>query len=229
MNAVRFVFALGLAAGLVACTNVDTATRNAPPSPASPVGASPGQPSPVAPTYAQYSVADIRISVPRDLKVSEANKFYPIADIVWRGEPLGDRHAQVAAIFEDGFAAGTAQMRGGRPVIVEATITRFHCLTEKTRYTVGGVHSIHFDLTIRDAATGAIIDGPRKVVADTKASGGARAIAEDEAGRTQRVVIVERLAQVIARELGNVPLASAGAPSTRMDGDLRLIPAVAER
>jgi hypothetical protein len=56
-------------------------------------------------------------------------------------------------------------------------------------------------LTLRDNATGQLLDGPREIVADIKASGGAAAIAEEQAGRTQRVVTVERLAQVIRQEL----------------------------
>jgi hypothetical protein len=45
------------------------------------------------------------------------------------------------------------------------------------------------------------------VVADVKASGGARALAEEQMGRTQRVVIVERLSQIIQRELTTPPSA----------------------
>lgn len=150
---------------------------------------------------AQYDVEAIRISVPRSLKVSEANTFKPRADIVWRGEPRGDRHAQVAAIFQEAMTTGTAAMQKGRKVDIEVEVIRFHALTEKTRYTIGGMHEMSFNLTVRDAASGEVLDGPREVVADIKASGGAAAIAEDQAGRTQRVVTVERLAAVIRREL----------------------------
>ncbi len=55
---------------------------------------------------------------------------------------------------------------------------------------------LHFMLTVRDATTGAVVDGPRLVKADVKASGGAGAIAEERIGRTQRVVIVEALSQI---------------------------------
>lgn len=151
--------------------------------------------------HAQYDVEAIRVSVPRSLKSSEANSFKPAADIVWRGEPRGDRHAQVTAIFDEAMHSGTAAMQKGRQVDIDVEVTRFHALTEKTRYTIGGVHEMRFILTVRDSATGAVLDGPREVVADIRASGGSQAIAEDQAGRTQRVVTVERLAQVIRREL----------------------------
>lgn len=150
---------------------------------------------------AQYDVEELRVTVPQSLRVSEANMFYPVADIVWRGEPMGNRHQQITAMFEEAMARGTQSMTAGPKVIVEVEVTRFHSVTEKTRYTVGGTHSMRFDLTVRDALTGAVIDGPRAIVADTKAAGGAQAVAEEQMGRTQRVVVVERLANVIRSEL----------------------------
>ncbi len=96
-------------------------------------------------------------------------------------------------------------MTNGVPVIIEAEVTRFHCLTEKTRYTVGGVHNVKFILTVRDAASGVVIDGPREVNAEVKASGGSKAIAEEQIGRTQRVVIVENMIKVLKMELAKPP------------------------
>ena len=149
----------------------------------------------------QYNVVDVKISVPKTLRVSEANMFYPIADIVWRGEPMGDRYAQVTSIYKEAATKAKAGMTKGQSVVVELEVTRFHCVTEKTRYTIGGTHSLHFLMTVRDATSGAVIDGPRGVNADVKAAGGALAVAEEQMGRTQRVVVVERLADVIKREL----------------------------
>lgn len=198
---------LGLAAlGLTACVSAnDPATRGVPL--AAGLGAANSQSTgsegnrTTAYLVAQYDVEAIRVTVPSRLKVSEANTFKPRADIVWRGEALGDRYAQVAAIFRDAMTTGTAAMQKGRKVDLEVEVTRFHALTEKTRYTFGGTHEMRFILTLRDAASGAVIDGPREVVADIKASGGSAAIEEERMGRTQRVVTVERLAQVIRREL----------------------------
>ena len=157
--------------------------------------------------------------MPRSLRSSEANSFHPNADIVWRGDVAGDRHVQVAAIFNEAMARGTAVMHSGPKVVVDIEVVRFHCLTEKTRFTVGGVHSLHFMLTVRDAVSGAIIQGPRLVIADVKAAGGARAIAEDSAGMTQRVVVVQRLAEVIRREL-SAPMVALpqGMVVSRFDG-----------
>ena len=150
---------------------------------------------------AQYHVVDVKISVPQSLRVSEANVFYPIADIVWRGEPIGNRHTQVASIFREAATKATVAMTKGPQVVVDLEVTRFHSVTEKTRYTVGGTHSMHFQLTVLDAQTGAIIDGPRAIVADVKAAGGAQAVAEEQMGRTQRVVVVERLMAALRQAL----------------------------
>ena len=193
------------ALGLSACVSAnDPATRGAPL--AATLGTAGSQSSgevmaAATPIAEAYDVEAIRIDVPRSLKVSEANTFKPHADIVWRGEALGDRYEQVKAIFADGIQAGTAGLQSGRKVDLDITVTRFHALTEKTRYTFGGMHEMQFILTVRDSATGEILQGPRKIVADVKASGGSAAIEEERQGRTQRIVTVERLAQVIRQEL----------------------------
>ncbi len=150
---------------------------------------------------APYAVRKVNVTVPETLKVSEADVYYPIADIVWRGDPLGNRYDQVAAIFRDAVREGTGDLTRGQPIVADIVVTRFHALTEKTRYSVGGVYSINFDLTIRDAATGAVIDGPKKVIFDMPAAGGDRALGEEIQGRTQRIVIVEGLSQKIRAEL----------------------------
>ena len=148
-----------------------------------------------------YTIADTRVAVPRSLRVSEANVFYPMADIVWRGDPVGDRHQQIASIFQDAAQRAASTMNGPRPAILQIELVRFHGVTEKTRYTVGGTHNMVFDLTVLDASTGAVIDGPRRVSADARAAGGQAAIAEEQAGRTQKVVVTEKLVETLRREL----------------------------
>jgi len=208
MKVIRTIGIMGLSLSLAACGGTDLATRNATPDGptfgfaaiANSVADAAGQSGPIVMT-SQYDVTGIEIDVPRSLKVSEANLFFPIADIVWRGEPRGDRYAQVHAIFTDAFGMGTEMMRSGPKVIVSAKVERFHALTEKTRYTIGGVYNMVYYLTVRSAETGEIIDGPRKVLTDVLASGGSAAIAEEQVGRTQRVVVVEGLRNAIRKEL----------------------------
>lgn len=206
MRAVHPILIIGATLALSACMGGQSVTRG---TEAAPVGfAIVDQPAGGRQVLApRYDIKEVRVEVPPNLRVSEANRFYPLADIVWRGDPPGDRIAQVRAILMDAFGFGTSGMTTGQGVIVEATLRRFHALTEKTRYTTGGVHAIHFDLTVKDAATGAVLEGPRLVKVDVPAWGGQRAVAEERAGRTQRVVIVEGLAQAIRREL-SVPAAA---------------------
>jgi hypothetical protein len=201
MKTFRTLSLLAIAALVSACAGTEPASRAAvnPQTSLQTVGSEVATGAAV--TSAPYQVAGVSISVPESLRVSEANVFYPIADIVWRGEPRGERHMQVKNIFAEAVGRATAGMTSGRAVLVEVVVTRFHCLTEKTRYTVGGTHSLHFNLTLRDAATGAVIEGPRAIIADVKASGGAIAVAEEAQGLTQRVVVVNRLAEVLRYEL----------------------------
>lgn len=194
--------------GLAGCATPVPSSRNVTPTFLSTEGA--GDPT-LAPTLAMASPAalaiqGIEISVPQDLKVSEANLMVPNADIVWRGDPMGDRYSQVTAIFETAAASATQGLTEGRGVILSLEVTRFHALTEKARYLTGGNYALHFDLTLRDAASGVILDGPRPVVADVRAAGGLRAIAEDNAGRTEKVVITERLVEVLRYELSQLTL-----------------------
>lgn len=205
--AIRVMMVLVAAVGLTACGG-GIASRNAPLDGTISVASKDG-PTVMVP---KYDVQQINVAVPQKLRVSEANMYYPLADIVWRGEQVGDRHIQVKSILEEGLTRGTAAMQSGRPVALDVEVTRFHSLTEKTRYTFGGVHSVKFKLSVRDLTTGAIVDGPRTVIADVKGAGGSQAIAEEQMGRTMRVVITEHLAAVIARELSTPVSVPAGLP-----------------
>lgn len=147
------------------------------------------------------TVEKIEIAVPKSLEVSEANKYLPQGDIVWRGDPMGDRHEQVRKIFEEAFSRGTAGLDGGTPVSIYAHVVRFHALTEKARYSVGGVHVITFGLAVRNLETGEFIGEPYIVRADLDAFGGALAVRADARGETQKVRITEHLSQVIRQEL----------------------------
>lgn len=161
----------------------------------------------VVPATAGVNVLSFAVGVPRDLLVSEADVYLPNADIVWHGDPEGDRHAQIEAMFTTALERGTANLTQGRPVVVTVEVEKFHALTPKTRATLGGNFAMRFYLTVLDADSGAVLDGPRLVVADTPASGGRRALREEAQGLTQKVVIVDRLAQVVQAELAALRLA----------------------
>ncbi|MGJ8545293.1 MAG: DUF6778 family protein [Sulfitobacter sp.] len=195
----KLIAAMATAGALTACGSVDTASRNA--SFAAPVAGAPVAGDQMALAAPSISVARINVTVPQSLKVSEANRYYPQGDIVWREDPLGDRHQQVQKIFADAMAFGTADFQGSTPVVLDIEVERFHALTEKARYTVGGVHSLRFKLTVRDAASGALLAEPRVVKADLDAFGGQMAKDAEARGETQKVRISGHLAQVIRQEL----------------------------
>lgn len=209
MTRIGQIVGLAAAVSLSACGVIDVPTRGFGLVPKSTEeGAEPSAPDLAVAEVRRpaYTVRDIVVRVPETLRVSEANVYYPLADIVWRDDNYGNRHDQVRALAENAFALGTAGFTSGPEVDVDVEFRRFHALTEKARFTVGGVHSIRFLLTVRDAASGILLDGPRLVAADLKASGGTRAIAEDARGYTQTVAITQHLAGVIAREL-SLPVA----------------------
>ncbi|MEP1767558.1 MAG: DUF6778 family protein [Sulfitobacter sp.] len=149
----------------------------------------------------QINVAQINVRVPTSLKVSEANRYYPGGDIVWREDPMGNRHAQVSKIMHSAMSAGTAGFDGPVPVILDVEVVRFHALSEKARYTVGGVHHMVFKMVLRDARTGEFLSEPRRIESDLEAFGGQQAIAAESRGLTQKVRISGHLAEVIRQEM----------------------------
>lgn len=224
MKRFKLAAALGLGVALSACGQSEIVTRDAPLSaPAASFAASDVQA--VAQTGAdrkilrvsaaqtqartilpeavlrQINVARINVSVPLSLKVSEANRYYPSGDIVWREDPIGNRHEQVAKIMHDAITAGIADFDGPVPVLLDIRVVRFHALSEKARYTVGGVHNIVFDMVLRDAATGEALSEPRRVTTDLEAFGGQQALAAESRGLTQKVRISGHIAEVIRQEM----------------------------
>jgi len=219
MRVPEIMAGLALVAALAGCATTETASRAVAADPAVTLASAGGG----RPGIGQQTVnlplhvLDVRVTVPRDLRVSEAEVYYPLADIVWRGDPRGDRYAQIEAIYAAAVPAAIAPLTQGVPVVAEIEVTRFHCVTDKTRYTVGGVNSLNFLLTIRHAETGQILSGPRKVVASAPAPGGQAAIEQDYAGITQKQVVTDRLATVIRRELRSLNLDPAvlGLPASQ--------------
>lgn len=190
MTPVRLIVGLMAGLGLTACGAVDTASRNAMP-----------QEMAVARQAPSVRIESFNVVVPRALRVSEANRYYPGGDIVWRGDPMGDRHAQVKAIFDTSLGRSVPLVQGEQPVRVDIEVKRFHALTEKTRYTVGGIHAITFDMTLRDPQTGAALGPTRTIRADLVGYGGARAMAAEARGVTQKYRITNHLVGVIQKEL----------------------------
>ena len=172
------------------CATVDTASRNA-----VRVDLSATQMAP------SMQLVDYEVRVPETLRVSEANLYYPPGDIVWRGEPMGDRYAQVKAIFDTSLDRAGRAVAGDIPVMARIEVKRFHAISEKARYTVGGMHSIAFDLTFLDAGTGLPVVPTYQVRADLQGYGGKQAMLAEARGVTQKYRITRHLTDVLAQEL----------------------------
>lgn len=203
---------------LSGCASIeDTATRNAPFS----------LENAPAPALSQIvDVTDVNVNVSRDLRVSEAEVYYPMADIVWRGDAPGDRYEQVGAIFETSADAATRDLDQGPQARVDIDVTRFHSLTNKTRYTVGGVHSITFVLSVKDPETGVDLIAPREIKADLKGYGGQKATMAEARGETQKKRITEHLTRVIREELSGGIVSAQQAASEAVTRNETLTPSL---
>lgn len=195
MKITRILASLTLVAGLSACDSNDLASR--------------GVPAPAAfenhtamSGASDWVLSDVQVHVPHTLPTTEADVYYPRADLVWHGDPAGDRYAQVEALIDRGLTAGAAALNGTRPVIVEVTVRRFHSVTPKTRNSVGGVHNILFDMQVLDAATGQPLTMKQTHAVDVKAYGGRKALVAERQGYNQKVRIMGHLQQWFQQQFG---------------------------
>lgn len=150
----------------------------------------------------EWGIARLNVSVPLSLTVSEENTIKPRADIVWREDPCCDRHAQVDNLMTEALASVLTLRTGPRPVAVTLQVTRFHALTQRTRYSIGGEHEVVFVFDVRDAETGQVLRGPEVVDLTFTAAGGDQAIANEARGFFQRQAIQARLRQWAIAEFG---------------------------
>lgn len=155
-----------------------------------------------------WRVASVQVSVPQSLTVSEEAAWIPHADIVWReDDPKGDRHAQVAVIMQKAIAAGASGLRGPFPVVLQATVSRFHALSfeAETQLSDAGVHNIQFDIQVVDARSHQILSGPVHIQADLPAWSGQQMKDARARGVTQKSMITQHVAATIAAWLGIGP------------------------
>ncbi len=148
-----------------------------------------------------YDLVAFEFQAAPDLVVSEAESFYPNADIVWRGDPTGPRIAQIESLFENAAARNEPILTGDVPITLVVNLVRFHGVTNRTRYTIGGVYNIVFDIAVFDARTGAMIEPPRRVAANLDAPGGETAVQLEESGQSQKVRVLDFLTSVLRQQL----------------------------
>ena len=149
-----------------------------------------------------WHLSDVQITVPNALTTSDVNLFQPDVDVVWHGDPAGDRKQQVAVILEDAIENAAKNMTGSRGVVIQATLIRFHSLTPKARTVIGGVHKVAFAIQVVDDKTGAILAGPDVIEADVEAFGGWQAVESDARGETPKLRISNRITEVVRSWLG---------------------------
>ncbi|MCV6591369.1 MAG: hypothetical protein OIF48_00335 [Silicimonas sp.] len=157
-------------------------------------------------TSQNWKVTNVTVAVPKSLTVSNADTYAPNADIVWHGEPFGDRRAQVARLVDEGITKGSAGLKGKRPVTIAVEVKRFHAVTPRSvARAPGAVHNIRYITQVIDNATGAKLTTAESVDADLEAYVGAAAVTAALNGDTQRVRIVNHLARVTRGWLGTGP------------------------
>lgn len=128
---------------------------------------------PASPQAARdWHVADVRIVVPETLTTSDVDTLVPPYDIVWHGEPKGDRRAQVGALLDEAARRAVADLKGPRLVVFTLQLEHFHSLTPRAYRSAPagtGVHSASFALTVSDARTGEVLAGPHRFEASMPA------------------------------------------------------------
>lgn len=148
----------------------------------------------------------VQVVVPDELTVSNENTYAPNADIVWHGDPAGDRRAQVAKILTEGLTRAAAPLKGPRGITLHATLGHFHAVTPAAvARSPAAVHNIGYTIQVLDDATGAPLTKMAAIEADLEAYVGAAAVTAAVQGQTQRVRIVDHIATVTSGWLGIGP------------------------
>jgi len=200
MSFYRAALMIIAATALTACSGgAGLVTRNLPAD--SPLlGAGAGEALAPVPLNPSYNVVGVNVEVPESLTSSEENGYKPRVDILWQEDPAGDRHSQVDKLMTAALDEGVAGLTGERDVVLDVVMTRFHALTKRTRYSIGGEHEVWMYLTVRDAETGAVVEPARLIGFDERISP-EQAMANEAKGMNQRIEINELVKAMIRHEL----------------------------
>lgn len=159
----------------------------------------------MSPTVSKsWRLRNVEVTVPNTLSVNHNNNsFAPRADIVWHGEPYGDRRVQVRQILVDGLRKGGEGLPGSRGITLSARLDHFHAVTPlSVAKAPGAVHNISYELQVFDAATAIPLTEPQMIQADLEAYVGDAAIVAEIRGHGQRRRIVDHIGRVTAGWLG---------------------------
>ncbi|MDE3029010.1 MAG: hypothetical protein KGH84_11485 [Paracoccaceae bacterium] len=165
--------------------------------------------NPVPPAEArQWHVSQVQVTVPDTLVVSESTNLIPNGDIVWHGDPDGNRKVQVAKILKDAITRGARGLHGGRSVKILVKLEKFHALStsaEALQVDNVGVHNINFVIAIVDAHSNVVLVKPEEMDASLPALTGDIAARAAQEGKTEKVLIEDHVAATIAGWLGTGP------------------------
>lgn len=186
---------------LAACSGGGLVTRNAPAATQFLTANSDESHAPV-PLNPSYHVVEVNVEVPASLTTSEVNGIKPRVDILWQEDPLGDgdRHDQVDELMTAALEAGVAALDGERDVVLDVVMTRFHALTKRTRYSIGGEHEVWMYMAVRDAETGELLEPARLIGFDARITPD-EALANEARGLNQRLEITGLVEEMIRYEL----------------------------
>ena len=152
-----------------------------------------------------WHVHDVQVIIPDSLTTSEVNILRPDVDVVWHGEPQGDRLQQVGIILHNALEVAAESLipeNNHRPVVIQATLIHFHSLTPRARALVGGIHKVKFSIQVIDQKTDEVLAGPTVIEADEFAFGNWKAVRADAEGETMKVRISNRIVEVVSDWLG---------------------------
>jgi len=199
MTLFRVSLMLAAAAMLSACAGGDIVSRNALANSAllSSKDVETHAPVPLNPSY---RVVDVKVEVPTALSSTEQNGIKPRVDILWQEDPAGDRHAQVRDLMTAALEEGVSGMNGSRDVVLDVVMTRFHALTKRTRYSLGGEHEVWMFVAVRDAETGTLLEPARRIGFDHRISA-EQALENEAQGLNQRLEITALVKDMIRHEL----------------------------
>lgn len=147
---------------------------------------------------ASWRVRDVRVVIADEVRVSNnPNISKPPEEIVWWGDPRGDRKEQVSAIMKRATQDGASFLKGRNQVQVELHLQRFHALTPKARSReLAGWHDIQFSMFVRDLQ-GNVLARSGTIDAGFVGLQGEKAREAVARGQTQKVRINRRVAGVV--------------------------------
>ena len=145
-----------------------------------------------------WKAVGLDVVVPQSLSVSDVDRLAPFADIVWHGDPEGDRRSQVKKMLETSLRQAANNLRGDFPVRLQIELEEFHALSDRARlYAPSGVHNISFKIRVYNAETGRLLVPSDRVRADLLAYTGAKALWAERNGQSQKVRITRHIESVI--------------------------------